>query len=76
MIEIPLQRYEELIQLEAKVDSVVEMIRTDAFISRENILRIIGTEVAFELAEALRRADNERKTKDLEKYGAEANAQM
>lgn len=72
-IKIPLQRYEELIQLEARVDSAVGMIRSDEFVNMETILRIIGTGTAIDLAEELHRKDEERQEKNLERY---ENAQM
>ena len=59
MITIQVKRFLELIKIETRVDILVDMIGRDEFISKETILRIIGTEKAIEVADRIRRKDKE-----------------
>ena len=58
-VSIPLDRYEELIGLEARVNSAVGLIAMDGYISTKELLFILGTELACEKAMELR--ENEKK---------------
>ena len=58
-ITITTERFSELIKIETRVDILVDMIGRDEFISKETILRIIGTEKAIEVADRIRRKDKE-----------------
>ena len=59
MITIQAERFLELIKIETRVDILVDMIERDEFVSKEEILRIIGTEKAIEVADRIRRKDKE-----------------
>ena len=59
MITIQVERFLELIKIETRVDILVDMIERDEFVSKEEILRILGTEKAIEVADRIRRKDKE-----------------
>ena len=59
MITIQAESFLELIKIETRVDIIVDMLGRDEFISKETILRIIGTEKAIEVADRIRRKDKE-----------------
>lgn len=65
--------HEDYIQLKTRVDIAVELMATDSYFNKESMLRVLGTEKAVKLADDLRKADEEQKARDLEKYG---NAQV
>lgn len=50
VVVIPLERYTELIQLETRVDSLVERIYHDGNVTTENLLWALGTDLSVELA--------------------------
>lgn len=50
VVVIPLDRYTELIQLETRVDSLVERIYHDNEMSVESLLWALGTDLSVELA--------------------------
>lgn len=56
MIQIPQKRFEELIKLEERVNVVVETAMNEEYASVTDILFILGTELAYDIA-------NERKEK-------------
>ena len=58
-ITITTERFLELIKIETRVDILVDMIERDEFVSKEEILRILGTEKAIEIADRIRRKDKE-----------------
>lgn len=51
---------EEYIKLRERVDVVVGLIASGEFISKENILRVIGTESALKAADKIRDAENKK----------------
>ena len=59
MITIQVKRFLELIKIETRVDILVDMLGRDEFVSKETILRIIGTEKAIEVADRIHRKDKE-----------------
>ena len=59
MITINVKRFLELIKIETRADVLVDMIERDEFVSKETILRILGTEKAIEVADRIRRKDKE-----------------
>ena len=59
MITIQVKRFLELIKIETRVDILVDMLGRDEFVSKETILRIIGTVKAIEVADRIRRKDKE-----------------
>lgn len=54
MIQIPQKRFEELIKLEERVNVAVETAMNEEYVSVTDILFILGTELAYDIA-------NERK---------------
>lgn len=54
MIQIPQKRFEELIKLEERVNVAVETAMNEEYASVTDILFILGTELAYDIA-------NERK---------------
>ena len=58
-ITITTERFSELIKAEARAEILVDMIERDEFVSKETILRILGTEKAVEIADRIRRKDKE-----------------
>ena len=58
-ITITTERFSELIKIETRVDILVDMLGRDEFVSKETILRIIGTEKAIESADRIRIKDKE-----------------
>lgn len=73
--EKPMAEHEDYIKIRERVDIAVDLMATDSYFNKESLLRVLGTEKAVKLADELRRADEERKAKDLVKYsGAVDNA--
>lgn len=62
VVIIPLDRYEELIRTETRVNVLVERMYHSDYVSREDVLDILGTELSVELAEDIR--EESRKTRD------------
>lgn len=56
MIQIPQKRFEELIKLEERVNVAIETAMNEEYASVTDILFILGTELAYDIA-------NERKEK-------------
>ena len=66
-VTITQQRYEQLLDIETRVDVVVERILHKEFMTLQDILWILGTELAIETARELDRKDKEK----WEKYDKE-----
>ena len=58
-ITITTERFSEIIKIETRVDILVDMIERDEFVSKEEILRIIGTEKAIDVADRIHKKDKE-----------------
>ena len=58
-ITITTERFSELIKIETRVDILVDMLGRDEFVSKEEILRILGTEKAIEVADSIHEKDKE-----------------
>ena len=67
-ILIPLDRYEELVALEARVNSAVGLIAMDGYISTKELLLILGTELACEKVAEMREEENKRREEMNKKY--------
>lgn len=63
-VAIPVERYEELLKTEVRLNIAVERICHDRFVSMEDLLRILGTEQAIERANELKEK-SERYRKDM-----------
>lgn len=70
-VTISLERFEELISLEQRVSVVVERIFHNNYITTEDLLWIIGTETAVEIAQEIRDKEEksraERERREMEK---------
>lgn len=53
-VVIPLNRYEILLDIETRVNVAVERIKHETYVKPEDILWILGTDIAIELAQELR----------------------
>ena len=67
-VSIPLDRYEELIGLEARVNSAVGLIAMDGYINTQDLLIIFGTELACEKVAEMREEENKRREELNKKY--------
>lgn len=67
-VSIPLDRYEELIGLEARVNSAVGLIAMDGYINTQELLIILGTELACEKVAEMREEENKRHEELDKKY--------
>lgn len=54
VVIIPLDRYTELIQLEARVDTIVDRFYRNDIVTNEELLSALGTELSVELADKMR----------------------
>lgn len=61
VVTIPQYRYEQLINLEARVDVAVERITNDEYCKIEDVLRILGTELALKKADEIREEEKHRR---------------
>lgn len=61
-VTITQHRYEQLLDIETRVDVLVERITHDNYIRTEDILRILGTELALQRVEEI--LEEERKQKE------------
>lgn len=61
--------HEDYIKLKERVEVAVGLISSGEFISKENILRTIGTESALKAAESIRKSEERTKELDVIKYG-------
>lgn len=64
VVVIPLQRYEELIQKETRLNVVVERLMHCDFFGKEDILWVLDTELSVELAYEL----HEKSKKEREEW--------
>ena len=53
------ERFLELLNIEMRVNVLVDIIDQEEFISKETILRILGTEKAIEVADCIHEKDKE-----------------
>ena len=68
-VTIKQDRYEQLLDVETRVDVAVNMICDSDFLRTEDILRILGTERAIERAEEMHKKDLEERKKFEEAFG-------
>lgn len=54
VVTIPQNRYEQLLNLETRIDVAVERITNDRNCNLEDVLRILGTELALQEADEIR----------------------
>lgn len=73
-VTISLDRYECLLDTETRVDVAVERIVNDRYIENEDILRILGTELAIIKADEIREEKRKRDEEYRKHREADANA--
>lgn len=71
VVVIPLQRYNELLNIETRVDVAVERIVHDDYLKKEDVLWVLGTDLAVDKAMELREKDEEERKRYAEKYVGE-----
>lgn len=59
-ITIPQYRYEQLLEIETRVDVAVERMTNDEYCKIEDVLRILGTELALQKAGEIREEEKKR----------------
>lgn len=59
-VTIPQNRYEQLLDLETRVDVAVERMTNDKYCNLEDVLRILGTELALWRADEIREEERKR----------------
>lgn len=75
-VTIPISRYEQLLDTETRVDVAVERMTNDEYCKIEDVLRILGTELALQKADEIREADRKRDEEYRRKYEEQANADL
>lgn len=59
-VTIPQKRYEQLLDLETRADVAVERMTNDEYCKIEDVLRILGTELALFRADEIREEERKR----------------
>lgn len=59
-IAIPVYFYNNLVDLKVRVDVLLDMLENNGYVSTDEILRTLGTELAIEEADRWEREKNER----------------
>lgn len=73
---IPLLRYEQLLDIETRVDVAVERMANDEYCKTEDVLCILGTELALQKADEIREEAKKRHEEYLLKLKGKDNADM
>lgn len=68
-VTISLERYEQLVDAESRLNIAVERIINQKYIRTEDILRIFGTTAAIHEADRLRKEDERREKEWNKKHG-------
>lgn len=53
VVSIPVERYDELVKLESKIDVLLDRVEHDEYLRTDDMLRIIGTEKSLKIADAI-----------------------
>ena len=64
-ITISIERYDELLDIETRVNVVADLLDGKEFVTKETILRIIGTEKAIDVADRIKIKDKELSFKEM-----------
>lgn len=69
MVEIPLKAYEKLLDIESRVNTATDLVVADKDIKIEVLLRVIGTGGMIDVADRIKKKDEEfwQKLKEKEK---------
>lgn len=68
-VTIPYEKYKELINLETRIEVIVELIEHKGFVSVADLLCVLGTDSAVELMHKLAEKEEKEAKKYAEKYG-------
>lgn len=71
VVVIPIQRYDELLDLETRVNVVVERISHEEYLAPESLLWILGTELAVETAYSIEEQKKEERREYLKNHKLE-----
>lgn len=71
MMTIPISRYDQLLDIETRVDVAVERMTNDEYCKIEDVLRILGTELALQKADEIRKEEKKRREDYLLSCGEE-----
>ena len=66
-VKIPQNRYEWLLDIETRVDVAVERMTNDKYCGVEDVLRILGTELALQRTDKIREEEKRRRKEYLKK---------
>lgn len=69
VVVIPLRRYEELLDLETRVNVVVERVTHDKYFEKEDVLWVLGTDLAVDIAMEITKRNDEQ----IKKYLSEVD---
>lgn len=69
VVVIPLRRYEELLDLETRVNVVVERVTHDKYFEKKDVLWVLGTDLAVDLAMEITKHNDEQ----IKKYLSEVD---
>ena len=64
-ITISIERYNELLDIETRVNVVADILDGKEFVTKETILRIIGTEKEIDVADRIKIKDKELSFKEM-----------
>ena len=64
-VTISIERYDELLDIETRVNVIVEIIEMDGYLNTESLLRTLGTEYAVEVADRIHEKDKELSFKEM-----------
>lgn len=70
-ITISQNRYEQLLDIETRVDVAVERMANDEYCKIEDVLRILGTKLALQRADEMREEERKQNEEYLESLKAE-----
>lgn len=70
-ITISQNRYEQLLDIETRVDVAVERMANDEYCKIEDVLRILGTKLALQRADEMREEERKQHEEYLESLKAE-----
>lgn len=71
MVKIPQTEYKQLLDLETRVDVAVERMTNDKFCDLEDVLCILGTELALQRADEIREQERKQHEEYLRSLKAE-----
>lgn len=62
VVVIPLERYEQLLNLETRVSVIIEKLNQDKYMENDELLLILGTEESIKLLDEMR---NKKRSYDM-----------